>query len=81
MASTSCGSRNRDRLAAVAAGLEANGVDCDEGEAAICACSGRPGGKGLGGGTVATHLDHRIAMTFLSWVWPPKSRSRSTTQR
>ena len=26
---------------------------------------GRPGGKGLGGGTVATHLDHRIAMAFL----------------
>ena len=26
---------------------------------------GRPGGKGLGGGTVVTHLDHRIAMSFL----------------
>ena len=26
---------------------------------------GRPGGKGLGGGTVETHLDHRIAMSFL----------------
>ena len=26
---------------------------------------GMPGGKGLGGGTVATHLDHRIAMAFL----------------
>jgi 3-phosphoshikimate 1-carboxyvinyltransferase len=26
---------------------------------------GRPDGKGLGGGTVATHLDHRIAMSFL----------------
>ena len=24
-----------------------------------------PEGKGLGGGTVATHLDHRIAMAFL----------------
>ena len=23
------------------------------------------GGKGIGGGTVATHLDHRIAMSFL----------------
>jgi 3-phosphoshikimate 1-carboxyvinyltransferase len=26
---------------------------------------GRPDGKGLGGGVVATHLDHRIAMSFL----------------
>jgi 3-phosphoshikimate 1-carboxyvinyltransferase len=26
---------------------------------------GVPGGKGLGGGTAATHLDHRIAMAFL----------------
>ena len=26
---------------------------------------GVPGGKSLGGGTVATHLDHRIAMAFL----------------
>ena len=26
---------------------------------------GRPDGAGLGGSTVATHLDHRIAMSFL----------------
>ena len=26
---------------------------------------GRPDGKGLGGGTVKTYLDHRIAMAFL----------------
>ncbi|OQM76545.1 3-phosphoshikimate 1-carboxyvinyltransferase [Manganibacter manganicus] len=56
--------KESDRLAAVARGLEANGVDCTEGEAAL-AVRGRPGGKGLGGGTVATHLDHRIAMSFL----------------
>ena len=35
-----------------------------EGEASL-SVRGRPGGKGLGGGTVATHLDHRIAMAFL----------------
>ena len=56
--------KESDRLAAVARGLEANGVDCTEGETAL-SVRGRPGGKGLGGGTVATHLDHRIAMSFL----------------
>lgn len=56
--------KESDRLAAVARGLEANGVDCTEGESSLVV-RGRPGGKGLGGGTVATHLDHRIAMSFL----------------
>ncbi|MGN6584336.1 MAG: 3-phosphoshikimate 1-carboxyvinyltransferase [Rhizobiaceae bacterium] len=56
--------KESDRLAAVARGLEANGVDCTEGKDWL-SVRGRPGGKGLGGGTVATHLDHRIAMAFL----------------
>jgi len=56
--------KESDRLAAVAAGLKANGVDCSESATAL-AVRGRPGGKGLGGGTVATLLDHRIAMSFL----------------
>jgi 3-phosphoshikimate 1-carboxyvinyltransferase len=56
--------KESDRLAAVARGLEANGVDCTEGKDWLTV-RGRPGGKGLGGGTVATHLDHRIAMAFL----------------
>jgi 3-phosphoshikimate 1-carboxyvinyltransferase len=60
--------KESDRLAAVAAGLKANGVDCVEGEASL-AVRGVPGGKGLGGiardATVKTHLDHRIAMSFL----------------
>ncbi len=56
--------KESDRLAAVAAGLKANGVDCVEGESSLVV-TGRPGGKGLGGGTVETHLDHRIAMAFL----------------
>jgi 3-phosphoshikimate 1-carboxyvinyltransferase len=56
--------KESDRLAAVARGLEANGVDCTEGRDWL-SVRGRPGGKGLGGGTVATHLDHRIAMAFL----------------
>lgn len=56
--------KESDRLAAVARGLEANGIDCTEGEASLTV-RGRPDGRGFGGGTVTTHLDHRIAMSFL----------------
>ncbi len=56
--------KESDRLAAVARGLEANGVDCTEGSDWL-SVRGRPDGRRLGGGTVATHLDHRIAMSFL----------------
>ncbi|TAU91150.1 3-phosphoshikimate 1-carboxyvinyltransferase [Rhizobium leguminosarum] len=59
--------KESDRLSAVANGLKLNGVDCDEGEDFLIV-RGRPDGKGLGnaaGGRVSTHLDHRIAMSFL----------------
>ncbi|TPL81543.1 3-phosphoshikimate 1-carboxyvinyltransferase [Mesorhizobium sp. B2-3-13] len=62
--------KESDRLSAVATGLKLNGVDCTESEASL-AVRGRPDGKGLGGHpngrdtTVETHLDHRIAMSFL----------------
>jgi 3-phosphoshikimate 1-carboxyvinyltransferase len=59
--------KESDRLAAVARGLELNGVDCTEGETSLTV-RGVPGGKGLGnakGEAVKTHLDHRIAMSFL----------------
>ncbi|SKA08290.1 3-phosphoshikimate 1-carboxyvinyltransferase [Consotaella salsifontis] len=56
--------KESDRLAAVAAGLLANGVTHQAGEDWLVV-TGRPDGKGMGGGTVATHLDHRIAMSFL----------------
>lgn len=57
--------KESDRLAAVARGLELNGVDCEEG-ADWLKVRGTPSGKGLGGGaSVETHLDHRIAMSFL----------------
>jgi 3-phosphoshikimate 1-carboxyvinyltransferase len=51
-----------DRLAVTAAGLVANGVACEEGSDWL-----RVTGSGSvpGGGRVATHLDHRIAMSFL----------------
>lgn len=55
--------KESDRLAATAAGLAANGVEARvEGDTLIV--SGE--GKVAGGGTVATHLDHRIAMAFLT---------------
>ncbi|MDO6962320.1 3-phosphoshikimate 1-carboxyvinyltransferase [Rhizobium alvei] len=59
--------KESDRLAAVATGLKLNGVDCDEGETSLTV-RGVPSGKGLGnrsGAAVKTHLDHRIAMSFL----------------
>ncbi len=56
--------KESDRLAAVAAGLAAAGVDhAIEGDDLIVA--GRNGAV-RGGGLVATHLDHRIAMSFLT---------------
>jgi 3-phosphoshikimate 1-carboxyvinyltransferase len=54
--------KESDRLAAVARGLEANGVVCEEGHDFLVV-EGR--GHVPGGGTVITHLDHRIAMSFL----------------
>jgi 3-phosphoshikimate 1-carboxyvinyltransferase len=54
--------KESDRLAAVAAGLVANGVrHTIEGDDLIV-----EGGVVPGGGTVATHMDHRIAMAFLT---------------
>jgi len=54
--------KESDRLAATVAGLTANGVKARaEGDALIVMGSGHV----PGGGTVATHLDHRIAMAFL----------------
>ena len=55
--------KESDRIAAVAAGLRANGVEVTE-EPDGMIVHGRGGGV-QGGGTVATHLDHRIAMSFL----------------
>lgn len=56
--------KESDRLAATAAGLEANGVKATiNGDTLIVHGTG---GQVPGGGTVATHLDHRIAMAFLT---------------
>ncbi|MBX6424535.1 MAG: 3-phosphoshikimate 1-carboxyvinyltransferase [Variibacter sp.] len=54
--------KESDRLAAMEAGLRANGIDCAiAGDDLIVRGRGRP----PGGGVVATHMDHRIAMAFL----------------
>jgi 3-phosphoshikimate 1-carboxyvinyltransferase len=54
--------KESDRLAAVAAMLTANGVECAiEGDDLIV--EGK--GSAPGGGVVATHMDHRIAMSAL----------------
>jgi len=55
--------KESDRLAAVADGLAAGGVACRiEGDDLIVTGEGR---APRGGGMAATHLDHRIAMSFL----------------
>jgi len=54
--------KESDRLAAVADGLKANRVAFEiEGDDLIVHGKGRP----QGGGVVATHMDHRIAMSAL----------------
>jgi 3-phosphoshikimate 1-carboxyvinyltransferase len=55
--------KESDRLEAVAAGLKANGVKYEivGDDLTVCGMEKVPGG-----GTVATHMDHRIAMSFLT---------------
>jgi 3-phosphoshikimate 1-carboxyvinyltransferase len=53
--------KESDRLSSVAAGLAANGVKHEMGSDNLAV----QGGAVPGGGLVKTHLDHRIAMSFL----------------
>ena len=53
--------KESDRLAAIADGLTANGVHVESGADWLAVT----GGPVIGGGIVATHHDHRIAMAFL----------------
>ena len=53
--------KESDRLAAVEAGLQANGVPAQSGHDWLEVT----GGGAPGGGRVTTHMDHRIAMSFL----------------
>jgi 3-phosphoshikimate 1-carboxyvinyltransferase len=56
--------KESDRIAAMARGLEACGVRVEETEDTMTVHGMGPGGV-PGGATCATHLDHRIAMSFL----------------
>ncbi|GGG66173.1 3-phosphoshikimate 1-carboxyvinyltransferase [Salipiger pallidus] len=56
--------KESDRIDAMAVGLRANGVEVDEGED-WWTVHGRGHGNVRGGAEVASHLDHRIAMSFL----------------
>jgi 3-phosphoshikimate 1-carboxyvinyltransferase len=53
--------KESDRLAAIVAGLKVNGVRVEETEDGMIIT----GGGVTGGGRVTTHMDHRIAMSFL----------------
>ncbi len=56
--------KESDRIAATVAGLEANGVEVTEEQDGLIV-HGRGPDSVAGGGKVMTHLDHRIAMSFL----------------
>jgi 3-phosphoshikimate 1-carboxyvinyltransferase len=56
--------KESDRIDAMARGLEACGVRIEEDEDTLVVYGMGPGGV-PGGATCATHLDHRIAMSFL----------------
>ena len=56
--------KESDRIDAMARGLEACGVTVEEDEDTLIVHGRGPGGV-PGGATCATHLDHRIAMSFL----------------
>jgi 3-phosphoshikimate 1-carboxyvinyltransferase len=55
--------KESDRLSAIADGLKAQGVKVEIEEDSLIVHGS--GGACAGGGTVATHMDHRIAMSFL----------------
>ena len=56
--------KESDRIDAMATGLRANGIAVDEGEDWWSVHGEGPGGM-AGGATVQSHLDHRIAMSFM----------------
>ena len=56
--------KESDRIDAMAKGLRANGIQVDEGED-WWTVTGAGHGNVAGGGLCASHLDHRIAMSFL----------------
>jgi len=58
--------KESDRVAATVAGLRANGVEVEEFDDGMAVTGTGTGGHVPGGGQVLTHMDHRIAMSFLT---------------
>jgi 3-phosphoshikimate 1-carboxyvinyltransferase len=56
--------KESDRIEAMASGLRANGVTVEDGPD-WWSVTGQGPGSVTGGATCVTHLDHRIAMSFL----------------
>lgn len=56
--------KESDRIDAMARGLEACGVEIEEAQDTLVVHGRGPNGV-KGGATCATHIDHRIAMSFL----------------
>jgi 3-phosphoshikimate 1-carboxyvinyltransferase len=71
--------KESDRIAAMADGLRACGVTVEDGPDWWIVEGRGPGGV-PGGATCSTHLDHRIAMSFLCLGLASRNRSRSMTR-
>jgi 3-phosphoshikimate 1-carboxyvinyltransferase len=63
--------KESDRLTAIADGLKAQGIGVEMTDDSLIVHGG--GGTCAGGGSVATHMDHRIAMSFLVMGMAAKS--------
>ncbi|NWG45570.1 MAG: 3-phosphoshikimate 1-carboxyvinyltransferase [Alphaproteobacteria bacterium] len=57
--------KESDRLAVMETGLRAAGVSVEAGPDSLTVRGTGPAGRPRGGARIATHLDHRIAMSFL----------------
>ena len=68
--------KESDRIAAMADGLRACGVSVEDGED-WWEVTGMGPGNVPGGATCVSHLDHRIAMSFMVLEWRRKRRFRS----
>ena len=72
--------KESDRIDAMARGLEACGVEVEEGPDYLIVHGRGPGGV-AGGATVASRLDHRIAMSFLCLGLAAKRADRRRRRR
>ena len=71
--------KESDRLAATADMLRVNGVDVSRSKATISSSTARA--RVAGGGMVATHMDHRLAMSALVMGLAQRKAGRASTTR